>query len=101
RHTRSKRDWSSDVCSSDLAALLEHREALGAGAHFRFDGAEPQCFASVVLERSADREEPSVVREGARRAAEVGDRSVSARDEEFEIGRASCRERVYIEVLEE
>src|SRR5207249_5453453 len=22
RHTRSKRDWSSDVCSSDLKALL-------------------------------------------------------------------------------
>src|SRR5699024_11644622 len=22
RHTRSKRDWSSDVCSSDLARLL-------------------------------------------------------------------------------
>src|SRR5207249_7193403 len=26
RHTRSKRDWSSDVCSSDLAsAQLRHR----------------------------------------------------------------------------
>src|SRR5207249_6769131 len=23
RHTRSKRDWSSDVCSSDLAVALE------------------------------------------------------------------------------
>src|SRR5699024_12101707 len=23
RHTRSKRDWSSDVCSSDLACQLE------------------------------------------------------------------------------
>src|SRR5699024_12151899 len=22
RHTRSKRDWSSDVCSSDLASIL-------------------------------------------------------------------------------
>src|SRR5207249_6103328 len=31
RHTRSKRDWSSDVCSSDLKKLLElcraHRRA--------------------------------------------------------------------------
>src|SRR6266513_4221144 len=27
RHTRSKRDWSSDVCSSDLLGKL--REALG------------------------------------------------------------------------
>src|SRR5699024_11273461 len=24
RHTRSKRDWSSDVCSSDLVTLLPH-----------------------------------------------------------------------------
>src|SRR5207249_8457908 len=24
RHTRSKRDWSSDVCSSDLSCHLEH-----------------------------------------------------------------------------
>src|SRR5699024_11491273 len=28
RHTRSKRDWSSDVCSSDLGMFL----AMGAGA---------------------------------------------------------------------
>src|SRR5438067_7300530 len=28
RHTRSKRDWSSDVCSSDL---VDHRDALGFG----------------------------------------------------------------------
>src|SRR5699024_11451636 len=25
RHTRSKRDWSSDVCSSDLHKLPNHR----------------------------------------------------------------------------
>src|SRR5699024_11336436 len=25
RHTRSKRDWSSDVCSSDLTGLSWHR----------------------------------------------------------------------------
>src|SRR5699024_11874533 len=24
RHTRSKRDWSSDVCSSDLCSILMH-----------------------------------------------------------------------------
>src|SRR5699024_12093834 len=41
RHTRSKRDWSSDVCSSDLillyghpwkqSAFLEYDDAVGAG----------------------------------------------------------------------
>src|SRR5699024_11603381 len=28
RHTRSKRDWSSDVCSSDLVGVLEHLDDL-------------------------------------------------------------------------
>src|SRR5207249_7755944 len=39
RHTRSKRDWSSDVCSSDLLMLtthhvagVEHQVVLGADA---------------------------------------------------------------------
>src|SRR5207249_7836579 len=29
RHTRSKRDWSSDVCSSDLSPFLSDPEARG------------------------------------------------------------------------
>src|SRR5207249_6828598 len=29
RHTRSKRDWSSDMCSSDLTALQQAQEAFG------------------------------------------------------------------------
>src|SRR5437868_11515092 len=28
RHTRSKRDWSSDVCSSDLKDLRKHRNLI-------------------------------------------------------------------------
>src|SRR6266849_10153637 len=56
RHTRSTRDWSSDVCSSDLIGRAEDR------AH-----------------RSG----------GERRSRLGGD----------EIGRASCRERVYISVV--
>src|SRR5437868_13059911 len=28
RHTRSKRDWSSDVCSSDLNRLLDTRQVV-------------------------------------------------------------------------
>src|SRR5207247_6200339 len=31
RHTRSTRDWSSDVCSSDLAILVALGIAIGAG----------------------------------------------------------------------
>src|SRR5699024_11581907 len=39
RHTRSKRDWSSDVCSSDLGA--------GASADRRF-GAGPRLAGGTV-----------------------------------------------------
>src|SRR5699024_11599201 len=33
RHTRSKRDWSSDVCSSDL--LLLYHQMIGTGKPFQ------------------------------------------------------------------
>src|SRR5699024_11754835 len=33
RHTRSKRDWSSDVCSSDLAAKYYKRAVLELGGN--------------------------------------------------------------------
>src|SRR2546421_356697 len=33
RHTRSDRDWSSDVCSSDLCLLGEHSVRVRRGAH--------------------------------------------------------------------
>src|SRR5699024_11866736 len=39
RHTRSKRDWSSDVCSSDLG-LLVNREVSGTAREQFFKEAE-------------------------------------------------------------
>src|SRR5699024_11880236 len=66
RHTRSKRDWSSDVCSSDLrcrrwSAPAPHSPGLS--------GAESDCSSGT-------------------RTRSCGS----------EIGRASCRERVWITV---
>src|SRR5207249_7424721 len=91
RHTRSKRDWSSDVCSSDLgrgerdvldggyAAPHEDR-AIGAGddVAVAFDDVE------VVGEpdRHADEAGLQVIEGGHLRSGIVG----------VEIGRASCRE---------
>src|SRR5699024_12023463 len=66
RHTRSKRDWSSDVCSSDLAAEAAKRLGVSCGI----------VDLSLALTPA------------------VGD-SVAHILEEIEIGRASCRERVY------
>src|SRR5690606_40055705 len=84
RHTRFSRDWSSDVCSSDL-----------------FDpqfGARPlkrliqkqiiNQLSKKLLEGSIDKSKPVLV--------DVFDGVVVFRNEMItEIGRASCRERSY------
>src|SRR3989475_8066841 len=73
RHTRFDCDWSSDVCSSDLAAPVR----AGRGA----------------LAGRPDRDRRHVQREPG--LAALGPRLKTAlRGNEIEIGRASCRERV-------
>src|SRR5947209_17972508 len=74
RHTRYWRDWSSDVCSSDLALALEH---------FRIEAA-----ARRVLEHA--------VFDAVGRVA-CGEHGVV--DQRIQIGRASCRERVETSVI--
>src|SRR5436305_13524369 len=79
RHTRCGRDWSSDVCSSDLLAVdLPQRVVVP-----RVEQAEliAGAFQRADVERSGDR-----VAEGDR----VGG---------TQIGRASCRERVEMWVV--
>src|SRR6266704_6942489 len=54
RHTRSKRDWSSDVCSSDLAAHARAHSGDRAhpdGAHL---AGKPRDRKSVVEGKSVD-----------------------------------------------
>src|SRR5438067_8559481 len=82
RHTRSKRDWSSDVCSSDLlhglfagfvAGCVMTAEFLG--LNLLFGGrAEPGFIWQVFTQ---------IVNQGARWGLPAA----------LQIGRASCRER--------
>src|SRR5579872_1244237 len=44
RHTRCGRDWSSDVCSSDLHAIAEHEP----GASVTNDVVDRRCGESVI-----------------------------------------------------
>ena len=72
RHTRSDRDWSSDVCSSDLILgvpriTIIHVSLLSSGV-------------------------PGLIRGIASRESWIGDRCAISKD--VQIGRASCRERV-------
>src|SRR5699024_12123140 len=72
RHTRSKRDWSSDVCSSDLGVHLHDLRFLSGGGG--------PLAAGLLADDAA--------------AAGSG-----VRHHHQEIGRASCRERVEISVV--
>src|SRR5699024_12068854 len=51
RHTRSKRDWSSDVCSSDLPFkqnFLQVTECPSAVFHYKFDPFRHDRFTNFV-----------------------------------------------------
>src|SRR5437870_10686029 len=74
RHTSWPRDWSSDVCSSDLAARSRSK---------------PQSTSTVLVDCGFDRE----------RAAAKG-RFQQTHPLELQIGRASCRERAWGSVVE-
>src|SRR3989442_11174465 len=82
RHTRCGRDWSSDVCSSDLAqeGLLRYQNV-----------AEQPFLRNVVVEGRLDSRQLDVVLPQARAVV----RSLHGQYKLInEIGRASCRERV-------
>src|SRR5206468_5708847 len=91
RHTRSDRDWSSDVCSSDL------REDVPAGIEIvtlKDEGAEDTaCLRAVfdmVNEIGPDIPNPDVYTASTFDMFLSGIRSPDSLHEE--IGRASCRE---------
>src|SRR5436189_374920 len=81
RHTRYIGDWSSDVCSSDLFALIDSGRT-----HDRVSVAVALVVEgnAVVGAPGIDQCETRVVEEEA---------VAGGREEEREIGRASCRER--------
>src|SRR5947209_9747075 len=81
RHTRYWRDWSSDVCSSDLAALVSRRRWVADGRPA--DRPSSRRGRAVVAGRAA-RAGGTVGGKTTRTGGRLG----------WEIGRASCRERV-------
>src|SRR5207249_11119773 len=94
RHTRSKRDWSSDVCSSDLEDMLSKCSTKDApwyvipSNHKWFRNlAVSQIICATLKDIGMKMPEPWVdiaaVRQMYHRAA----------TEQAKIGRASCRER--------
>src|SRR5207253_8610472 len=88
RHTRWPRDWSSDVCSSDLRYPdLEELVQVGAEDRQELEPLEPRVRGVGGLF-----EHPRVELEPGQLAVEVVIRRERRGDK---IGRASCRERVW------
>src|SRR5207245_7106136 len=91
RHTRCYRDWSSDVCSSDL-----QQEMCFLQAHA--DSAEAHFLLGFILFREIGAQwlETGKTQEGSSRYNSGNATGLLAefRDAK-EIGRASCRERVW------
>src|SRR5258707_3526405 len=79
RHTRYWRDWSSDVCSSDLSLA----EVVAPGPVKEDDGTDVFGIGRGEVQRIR----------GTQREANHG-KAVVGLSNTFEIGRASCRERV-------
>src|SRR5699024_11361803 len=91
RHTRSKRDWSSDVCSSDLQSELgdlfgktiqTKEEAIDYGKKLQKAGAQ-NVIVSLGGEGAIFIDDDQVI---------MAD-SPKGKVKNTEIGRASCRER--------
>src|SRR5258707_8353525 len=88
RHTRYWRDWSSDVCSSDLLGFGEHGlERVAALFHLGEDE------VAGTVEDAGERDD-AIARNAFTQDGVDGDAPCHAGFHGEEIGRASCRERV-------
>src|SRR5690606_40556467 len=95
RHTRFSRDWSSDVCSSDLTdsdsryCSFKYIELLDKS------GAEISMCVGNAYENAH-----SESFNGTLKRQEINLNEYTSKEDSAKIGRASCRERVKILVLE-
>src|SRR5207302_6032480 len=92
RHTRFSRDWSSDVCSSDLGKF--QRENATKPLFYLKDRRNHQLRIFSRIAFAAERSAPGTDRR--RCALPPGDSRFSGQTRRAEIGRASCRERMEI-----
>src|SRR5690606_40725678 len=96
RHTRFSRDWSSDVCSSDLSrpthkSTVESRVAPGQTREQTIEGTEETAFLVVPLRNGLEQGGAQRRGEGQRQEAREQDRD-RQRSEERRVGK-ECRAR--------
>src|SRR5207237_3290955 len=83
RHTILKCDWSSDVCSSDLFRFLAVPEKI-------------EIKRAVLTEAEDTLRQEVILASNTSSISMTMLAAMTKRPDRFEIGRASCRERVYI-----
>src|SRR5699024_12035777 len=90
RHTRSKRDWSSDVCSSDLFGIIGTT----------IESENPDVATAVIkngfVTITSHAEGSTAIK--VANGEDVATIDVTVDEFGNKIGRASCRERVYVSV---
>src|SRR2546429_6530228 len=98
RHTRCSRDWSSDVCSSDLGEIFDVRDVAHLDDAFRALIQRIKTRYTLGYYTHATAAEGKPHKLDIRLAPMFGkkgcDYVVLAKTGFYEIGRASCRERV-------
>src|SRR5699024_11900778 len=95
-HTRSKRDWSSDVCSSDLTDIPPHNLAeIIDGVIMKIDKPSASVDDLMKVIKGPDFPTGGILQgvQGIKEAYETGKGRVVVRGKK--IGRASCRDRVW------
>src|SRR5207253_4522947 len=97
RHTRWPRDWSSDVCSSDLDEQLKFGGGYDHNYVLNVSGAAPELAVRVTEPKSGRVMEVLTAQPGVQfYTGNKLDGKLRGKGGK-EIGRASCRERVWYE----
>src|SRR5699024_11601140 len=94
---RSKRDWSSDVCSSDLATAEGTRALFDVGVDVVKVGIGPGSICTTRVVAGVGVPQLTAIYEAATAAREYGKAIIADGGIKYsgdKIGRASCRERV-------
>src|SRR5687768_18327689 len=89
RHTRCSRDWSSDVCSSDLEAAIDQVRQNQARPEPAGEAGLPEDGMALCKVELVHAGAVVFTRDGLRLGPQTA----------VQIGRASCRERVSISVV--
>src|SRR5699024_11269340 len=99
RHTRSKRDWSSDVCSSDLSGWVVWGSRKKAASWIR-KKAVYVLGRPITSDKEAQPIRPKPLNKPISPTMEAAAKAlIPVISWAIEIGRASCRERVSVGVV--